>query len=408
MLPFAAGEADVLVATTVIEVGIDVPNATVMLVEGAERYGISQLHQLRGRVGRGEHAATCLLFGPKDAARLRALERHTDGFELAQIDLELRGEGELAGTRQSGLAQFRVARLPEDERAGRGGQGVRRGAAGRRPRARRARARAAGRRAGRGLRGGRARAAAGVRVVARAACRSCRARRRIFATTRRGGHDPPAPRPDPLPQCRSSHARASRRPRSCHARARARRARPIPRPQPMRVVAGLYGGRRLDGPTGRRDPPDERPRARGAVQRPRRRRSRARACSTSSPARARWASRRSRAAPPRPSSSTARTRRVTAIRANLAALGIDAEVRPIEARAALRAASAPARGIRSGLPRSPLPASRRAGAGAVGGVDRGARTRRPRRHRERPPRPAGARPATGRRAPLRRHPHPHP
>ena len=115
MLSFAAGEADVLVATTVIEVGIDIPNATVMLVEGAERYGISQLHQLRGRVGRGAHAATCLLFGPKHAARLRALERNTDGFELARIDLELRGEGEIAGTRQSGLAQFKVARLPEDE-----------------------------------------------------------------------------------------------------------------------------------------------------------------------------------------------------------------------------------------------------------------------------------------------------
>ncbi len=115
MLAFAAGDADVLVATTVVEVGIDVPNATVMLVEGAERYGISQLHQLRGRVGRGEHASLCLLFGPRNAARLRALAEHADGFELAQIDLELRGEGELAGTRQSGLAQFTVARLPEDE-----------------------------------------------------------------------------------------------------------------------------------------------------------------------------------------------------------------------------------------------------------------------------------------------------
>ena len=115
MLAFTAGEADVLVATTVIEVGIDIPNATVMLIEGAERYGISQLHQLRGRVGRGAHAATCLLLGPRHAARLRALECHSDGFELAQIDLELRGEGELAGTRQSGLAQFKVARLPEDE-----------------------------------------------------------------------------------------------------------------------------------------------------------------------------------------------------------------------------------------------------------------------------------------------------
>jgi ATP-dependent DNA helicase RecG len=115
MLSFAAGGADVLVATTVIEVGIDVPNATVMLVEGAERYGISQLHQLRGRVGRGEHPSVCLLFGPKNAARLRALAQNNDGFELAQIDLELRGVGEIAGTRQSGLAQFKVARLPEDE-----------------------------------------------------------------------------------------------------------------------------------------------------------------------------------------------------------------------------------------------------------------------------------------------------
>jgi ATP-dependent DNA helicase RecG len=114
MEAFAAGGADVLVATTVIEVGIDVPNASVMLVEDADRYGISQLHQLRGRVGRGEHASLCLLFGPKDSARLKALARHRDGFELAEIDLELRGEGELTGTRQSGLARFDFARLPED------------------------------------------------------------------------------------------------------------------------------------------------------------------------------------------------------------------------------------------------------------------------------------------------------
>jgi ATP-dependent DNA helicase RecG len=114
MRAFAAGEADVLVATSVIEVGIDVPNATVMLVEDADRYGISQLHQLRGRIGRGEHASLCLLFGPKGSARLRALAQHTDGFRLAEIDLELRGEGELIGTRQSGLAQFRVAELPRD------------------------------------------------------------------------------------------------------------------------------------------------------------------------------------------------------------------------------------------------------------------------------------------------------
>jgi ATP-dependent DNA helicase RecG len=114
MAAFADGRADVLVATSVIEVGIDVPNATVMLVENAERYGISQLHQLRGRVGRGEHASVCVLFGPRDSARLRALAEHHDGFRLAEIDLELRGEGEIIGTRQHGLAEFRVARLPED------------------------------------------------------------------------------------------------------------------------------------------------------------------------------------------------------------------------------------------------------------------------------------------------------
>jgi ATP-dependent DNA helicase RecG len=114
MRTFAAGKADVLVATSVIEVGIDVPNAAVMLVEDADRYGISQLHQLRGRIGRGEHASLCLLFGAKGSARLRALAEHTDGFRLAEIDLELRGEGELVGTRQSGLAQFRVAELPRD------------------------------------------------------------------------------------------------------------------------------------------------------------------------------------------------------------------------------------------------------------------------------------------------------
>jgi len=114
MQRFAAGEADVLVATTVVEVGIDVPNATVMLVEDAERYGISQLHQLRGRIGRGEHRSLCLLFGPKGSARLQALAAHSDGFRLAEIDLELRGEGELVGVRQSGLAQFRVAELPRD------------------------------------------------------------------------------------------------------------------------------------------------------------------------------------------------------------------------------------------------------------------------------------------------------
>ena len=114
MLAFADREADVLVATTVIEVGIDVPNATVMVVEDAERFGISQLHQLRGRVGRGEHASLCLLFGSKESKRLQALAEHSDGFRLAEIDLELRGEGELVGVKQSGAGAFRFAQLPDD------------------------------------------------------------------------------------------------------------------------------------------------------------------------------------------------------------------------------------------------------------------------------------------------------
>jgi ATP-dependent DNA helicase RecG len=114
MAAFASGAAHVLVATSVVEVGIDVPNATVMLVEDADRYGISQLHQLRGRIGRGSHSSLCLLFGAKESARLRALAAHGDGFKLAEIDLELRGEGELIGTRQSGIQEYRVAELPAD------------------------------------------------------------------------------------------------------------------------------------------------------------------------------------------------------------------------------------------------------------------------------------------------------
>jgi ATP-dependent DNA helicase RecG len=118
MEAFAAGAADVLVATTVIEVGIDVPNATVMLVEDAERYGLSQLHQLRGRVGRGEHASHCILFADPESevARLRmqAIAEETDGFKLAEVDLALRGEGEILGTRQHGLPRFRAAVLPDD------------------------------------------------------------------------------------------------------------------------------------------------------------------------------------------------------------------------------------------------------------------------------------------------------
>jgi ATP-dependent DNA helicase RecG len=115
---FASGATDVLVATTVIEVGIDVSNATVMVIEGAERYGVSQLHQLRGRVGRGAHSSHCFLF-PEDAGgmarrRLKAVERERDGFKLAEVDLTLRGEGEVLGTRQHGLPRFAVAELPEE------------------------------------------------------------------------------------------------------------------------------------------------------------------------------------------------------------------------------------------------------------------------------------------------------
>ena len=118
MRAFAEGETDVLVATTVIEVGIDVGNATVMVIEGAERFGISQLHQLRGRVGRGEHPSQCLLFaeeaGELARKRLRAVESEGDGFKLAEVDHALRGEGEILGTRQSGMPRFAVADLPDD------------------------------------------------------------------------------------------------------------------------------------------------------------------------------------------------------------------------------------------------------------------------------------------------------
>jgi ATP-dependent DNA helicase RecG len=114
MAAFVAGEADVLVATSVIEVGIDVPNATVMLIEAAERYGISQLHQLRGRIGRGEHESLCILFGDPSLPRLEAIAKERDGFKLAEIDLQIRGAGEVLGTRQHGMPEFKVARLPDD------------------------------------------------------------------------------------------------------------------------------------------------------------------------------------------------------------------------------------------------------------------------------------------------------
>jgi ATP-dependent DNA helicase RecG len=121
MRRFKAGDLQLLVSTTVIEVGIDVPNATIMLVEHAERFGLAQLHQLRGRVGRGSDASTCVLVGPAFAGdiayrRLKAMERTSDGFRIAEIDLEIRGPGDFIGTRQSGLPDFRVANLIRDGR----------------------------------------------------------------------------------------------------------------------------------------------------------------------------------------------------------------------------------------------------------------------------------------------------
>jgi ATP-dependent DNA helicase RecG len=117
MEEFAAGNLDILVATSVIEVGIDVANATVMLIEGAERFGLAALHQLRGRVGRGEHASYCFLIAdskaPGTLERLRALEKSADGFRLAQVDLELRGPGQIYGRRQHGALDLRIADISD-------------------------------------------------------------------------------------------------------------------------------------------------------------------------------------------------------------------------------------------------------------------------------------------------------
>jgi ATP-dependent DNA helicase RecG len=115
---FRAGEIDVLVSTTVIEVGIDVPNATVMVIEDADRFGLSQLHQLRGRVGRGDHAGTCVLIADpateEGEARIAAMVATTDGFRLAEEDLKLRGQGTVFGARQSGMADLRLADVLRD------------------------------------------------------------------------------------------------------------------------------------------------------------------------------------------------------------------------------------------------------------------------------------------------------
>ena len=116
MREFADHKLDILVSTTVIEVGVNVPNASVMLIEGAERFGLAQIHQLRGRVGRGEDQGYCYLMISDSKApskRLRALEQSTNGFELAELDLELRGPGAIYGTAQSGQLDLRIAKLSD-------------------------------------------------------------------------------------------------------------------------------------------------------------------------------------------------------------------------------------------------------------------------------------------------------
>jgi ATP-dependent DNA helicase RecG len=118
MALFRAGEIEVLVATVVVEVGVDVPNASAIVIEGAERFGLSQLHQLRGRVCRGLHPPKCFLVGvPRSEGserRLRALEQYQDGFKLSEVDLAIRGEGTLFGSRQSGMPDLKVAKLLRD------------------------------------------------------------------------------------------------------------------------------------------------------------------------------------------------------------------------------------------------------------------------------------------------------
>ena len=120
MTNFKSGDIQLLVATTVIEVGVDVPNASLMIIENAERLGLSQLHQLRGRVGRGSQESACVLMyqpplSEQGKKRIEAMRETNDGFKIAEIDLELRGPGELMGTRQTGVMQFRIADLAKDK-----------------------------------------------------------------------------------------------------------------------------------------------------------------------------------------------------------------------------------------------------------------------------------------------------
>ena len=120
MAAFTAGETHILVSTTVIEVGVDVPNASLIIIENADRYGLSQLHQLRGRVGRGQHQSWCVLVSdnrsPDTRARLKVLTQTNDGFRIAEEDLKLRGPGDFFGARQHGLPALRVADLETDTR----------------------------------------------------------------------------------------------------------------------------------------------------------------------------------------------------------------------------------------------------------------------------------------------------
>ena len=118
MAAFAAGEIQLLIATTVIEVGVDVPNAVILVVENAERFGLAQLHQLRGRVGRGQYPSTCILIsdhnGEETRRRLQVMCDTTDGFRIADEDLKLRGPGDFFGDRQHGLPRLRIADLSAD------------------------------------------------------------------------------------------------------------------------------------------------------------------------------------------------------------------------------------------------------------------------------------------------------